>query len=155
MSLQDYTTRKYDILGFQAIDGNTNGQMGMALYAEDNQGRICTGIQKLAQRWALEFLTELGSMPYQPDRGCAFMARMRQGRLLSQVDVIAAFHDAALTIQRNLQLEEYTDMPVDERYADVDLVSVSLFTGYIDLRVMIVSQAGDSRVVVLPVATLP
>ena len=155
MSLQDYANRKYDALAFQAVDASTNGQMGMALYAEDNQGRICTGIQKLAQRWALEFLTETGSMPYKPNRGCQFMTLARQGRFRSQVDVIAAFNDAVLAISRNLQLEEPADMPLDERFANAELLAVGVFVGYADLRVMIVSRAGDARAVVIPVATLP
>ena len=63
MSLADFANRKYDYLALQNVTTGQDTRVGLVLYAEDNSGRICVGIQKLAQRWALEFLTELGSMP--------------------------------------------------------------------------------------------
>lgn len=155
MSLRDFVTRKYDVLAFQKVDGATTGQVGMALYADDNSGRICTGIQKLSQRWALEFLTEIGSMPYRPDRGCDFMALVRRGRFRTQADIIGAFNASALLVSRNLRNEETDDMPDDERLDAAELLAAAVVSGYLYLRVMIMSRAGDGRAVILPVETLP
>jgi hypothetical protein len=155
MSLQDYATRKYDLLAFQKIDGRTDGAVGMALYNEDTSGRIGTGIQKLAQRWTLEFLTEQGSMPFLPARGCDFMRYVRQGRLKTQSDVLASFAEASLTITRNLRDEEYADMPLDERFDEATLTSVTILPGYVNLRVMITSLAGEERAIIVPIETLP
>lgn len=155
MSLQDYANRKYDYLAFQNVDVSRETKLGLALYDEDTSGKICTGIQKLAQRWALEFLTELGSMVHRPDRGCEFMTLVRFGRLRNRADVSSAFVAANLTVARNLQLEEYPNMPDDERFEAAELANVSIQPSFIDLRVIIVSRAGNSRAVILPVETLP
>jgi hypothetical protein len=155
MSLQDFATRKYDVLAFQKVNTGTKSQVGMVLYAEDNSGRICTGIQKLAQRWTLEFLTEIGSMPYRRERGCDFMTLVRRGRFRTQADIIAGFNSSALLVTRNLRNEETTDMPEDEQFEAAELVSALILAGYMYLRVMIVSRAGDGRAVILPIETLP
>lgn len=155
MSLADFANRKYDYLALQNVNTNKDTQLGLVLYAEDNSGRICVGIQKLAQRWALEFLTEKGSMPGLPTRGTDFMTLIRQGRLRTQLDVTQNFYAANLRLGVTLQAEEYEDMPDDERFADAELLSVAILPGYLNMRVMITSRVGDARTVILPVATLP
>ena len=155
MSLQDYTIRKYDFLSFQNVSANGDRKLGLALYSEDTSGRICVGIQKLAQRWALEFLTEVGSMPGLPTRGCDFMTNVRRGELQSQKQVIWAFQSANLDVERNLKQEEYSTMPTDEQFASATLTSVVFYPGYLELHVMIASVAGDARAAILPIDTFP
>ena len=155
MSLQDYATRKYDYLGLQNTSQTRETRLGLALFTADNNGQICVGAQKLAQRWLLEFMTETGSMPGTPDRGCSFMRAVRQGSLRSQVEVAALFSSANASIQDNLQAEEYDGMPDDERFVGADLLSVSVLPGSMQLSVKINSLAGESRAVIVPVSTLP
>lgn len=155
MSLQDYATRKYDFLAFQKVDATKEAQLGLALYDEDTSGKICTGIQKLAQRWALEFLTEQGSMTHLPNRGCAFVTLVRQGRLRSKADLTSAFAAANLTVEQSLKNEEYVGMSDDERLQSAELAQLFIQPGYIELRVIIVSRAGGSRAAILPIETLP
>lgn len=155
MSIRDYENRKYDFLAFQNVNTTKESKLGLVLYSEDTGGKICVGIQKLAQRWTLEFLTEKGSMPGLPNRGCDFMTLVRQGRLRTQLDVTQSFYAAAIRIRATLQTEEYSNMPDDERLSDVELVSVGVLPGYINLRVLVISRAGDGRDIILPVETLP
>jgi hypothetical protein len=155
MSLKDFVNRKYDYLAFQPVADRSDGLQDMALYAESSSGKICTGAQKLAQRWALEFLTERGSMPYRPDRGCDFMTDVRQGRVRTQSDLLSNFVLASLEITRNLRREEYEEMPDDERFDQAILTNATLQPGYADLRVTVVSRAGTSRTIVFPIETLP
>jgi len=155
MALQDYANRKYDYLAFRNVAPRGDRQLGMFLYDDNDNGQICVGAQKLAQRWALEFLTETGSMPGLPDRGCTFMTRARQGRLRTQADVIAAFNTSGLAITRNLRNEEYADMPLDEQFRSADLLSVAVLPGYTELHVMITSRAETTRSLILPISTLP
>lgn len=155
MSLQDYASRKYDFLGFQNVVGGGDRKLGLALYSTDTAGKLCVGIQKLAQRWALEFLTEVGSMPGRPARGCEFMASVRTGKLQTQKQVIWSFLSSNLDIERNLRNEEYAGMPDDERYSTATLTAVTFYPGYLEMHVMIESLAGDARAVILPVDTLP
>lgn len=155
MSLQDYATRKYDYLAFQKVDANKEAKLGLALYDEDTSGKICTGIQKLAQRWTMEFLTDLGSMPHLPNRGCEFLPLLRNGDLRTRNEIISVFSMASLTVSQNLQQEEYPGMPDDERLAEVELAYAEIQPGYLDLRVIIISRAGSSRAAILPIETLP
>jgi len=155
MSLQDYTTRKYDYLALQNVDPVKATQLGLELFNAASAGQICAGVQKLAQRWLLEFLTETGSIMADPTRGCGFMAAVRQGRLRTQLNVRTTFSTADLDIRRNLQKEEYANMPPDERFSAAELLDVAILAGFMRLNVKINSVAGSSRTVVFPVATLP
>jgi hypothetical protein len=155
MSLADYATRKYDFLALQNPDALKERQLDMQLFSARTGGQICVGAQKLAQRLTLEFLTEIGSMPGRPNRGCNFMTRVRRGRIRTRLDIVQAFYAAALRIRTTLQAEEYVDMPPDEKLDDVELVAVTFLPGYLSLKVNILSVAGNSRPLILPIETLP
>lgn len=155
MSLKEYANRKYDYLALQNIKPQGESRLGLELFNANNSGQICVGAQKLAQRWALEFLTEDGSMPGLPERGNEFMRLVRQGRIKSAPEVRGFFATSALTINRNLKNEEYDGMPDDERFESAQLLNVSFFPGYLSLTVAINSRAGQTREVILPVSVLP
>lgn len=155
MSIADYAKRKYDFLTFQNVKPTKETQLGLQLYTADTSGKLCVGIQKLTQRWVLEFLTELGSMAGQPTRGCTFMTKVRSNAMHTQLDVIQSFYASALRIRTTLQIEEYAGMPDDERFADVNLLSVAFAPGYLNLSVNVISRAGTDRAVILPIETLP
>jgi len=155
MSLQDYVTRKYDYLAFRNVDPVKNVKLDMELFTPSSSGEICVGVQKLAQRWVLEFFTETGSILADPTRGCDFMTAVRQGRLRTDLNVRTTFSAADLDIRRNLKNEEYADMPADEQFGSVELLSTAILAGFLRLNVKINSVAGTSRQVIIPVATLP
>lgn len=155
MSIQDYANRKYDFLAFRNVAPGRERQLGLALYSADSSGQICVGIQKLAQRWVLEFLTETGTLRGLPERGCAFMASLRTRNLRTPQDIVFAFNAAALEIERQLKNEEYPEMPDDERYESASLTNVTFYPGYLALNVMIESVAGEARAAILPIETLP
>lgn len=155
MSTQDYAGRKYDFLALQNVGPGRERQLGLALYSEDTSGQICVGIQKLAQRWTLEFLTEIGSLRGRPERGSSFMTTLRQRNLRNAQDITFAFLAANLEIERQLKNEEYVGMPEDERFNTATLTGVTFYPGYLSLNVMIESRAGDARAAILPIETLP
>jgi hypothetical protein len=155
MSSADFANRKYDFLALQRSGDARNSRLDLVLYSEDNPGKICAGPQKLAQRWLLEFLTEKGSMPGLPERGCDFMTFVRQGSIKTQLNVTQTFHASNMRIRVTLQNEEYEGMPDDERLDDAELISVGLLPGYMNLSIAITSRVGDSREILVPIATLP
>jgi hypothetical protein len=155
MALSDYANRRYDFLALQNVSRDVETKLGLELFDSAGKGQICVGIQKLAQRWLLEFLTELGSMPGLPTRGCNFMTLVRQGRIRSQSGILSAFSFAAYDVRVALSTEEDDTWPDDERISDAELLSVAFLPGYANLRVNIVSRAGAARAIILPVATLP
>jgi hypothetical protein len=155
MSLQDYATRRYDLLAFENVKPDKESQLNLVLFSENNSGQICTGIQKLSQRWMLEFLTEVGSMIGKPDRGCEFMRNVRFGYLRSATDIFYAFARSAFVVRQNLQKEETDAMPNDERLDNAEFISVAFLPGYAQMKIAITSLAGDTREVIMPVSTLP
>lgn len=167
MSLQDYAQRKYDYLALQNIKRKGDGLLSLALFNENTSGQICVGVQKLAQRWLLEFLTEQGSMPGLPTRGSEFMRVARSGGFRTRLNVSAAFAAANMTIRRNLVAEEYAGMPDDEKFASAELLSATVLPTfnadrnsgttiiYLNMRVKINSVAGSAHTVIFPIETLP
>jgi len=155
MSIADYANRKYDFLALRDVKPTGDSQLGFALFSAEAAGQIAVGVQKLTQRWLLEFLTERGSMPALPARGTDFMADVRSGRLRSSVDVQAAFSFASFTARTNLSREEDDTWPDDERIGVALLSSVAFLPGYANIRVVILSRAGTARDIILPISTLP
>ena len=155
MALIDYANRKYDFLALQNISPFRETQLGLRLTTPTNSGQIATGPQKLAQRWLLEFLTELGSMPGLPARGTNFMTLVRQGRLRTEAAILSAFNFAAYDARVNLVKEENDTWTDDERIGAVDLLAIAFLPGYAQIKFTLTSRAGAARVIILPVSTLP
>jgi len=151
----DYDNRVYDFLAIQNVQKTGDVQLGLELFTPTNSGLIATGVQKLAQRWLLEFLTEKGSMPGLPNRGTTFMTLVRQGRLRTSAVITAQFYFAAHVARITLTEEENDTWPDDERIADVKLQSLAFLPGYAKLYVLVSSRAGDTREVIMPISTLP
>lgn len=155
MSLTQYIDRKYDVMAFQNVSPAGDTLLRMELFDTQHNGTIVTGMQKLAQRWLLEFLTEVGSMPGLPLRGSSFMADVRKGTLGTFSDIASSFIFAAAAVRANLQLEETPAWPDDERIAVAALLTAAFLPGFARIGVKISSRAGENRQVILPISTLP
>lgn len=119
-------------------------------------GQVCVGIQKLAQRWLIEFLTIRGSMKYKPDRGCDFMQEVRSQSLRTENDIYSGFLASRSQVAANLRAEDVETDPADERYAGSELLSVVIRPDRtMVLTVEITSAAGTSRKVILPLTVGP
>ena len=149
-TVADYLGRIVDVLAFPGAKAQGEALLKQELASKDHSGYVCTGIQKLAQRFLLELLTEKGSMKYLPSRGTSFMIVARQGRLLTELDVRQEFNLALVDIERNLQAEENTTMPTDEQYDGSSLLSITIQPGFLSLRINVRSRAGTNRAVILP-----
>ena len=155
MAIQDYVGRKIDILAYYTDEtGVGEVQLEQKLAPQGTGGLITTGIQKLAQRFLLELLTEKGSMIYNPTRGCDFMKEARLGYLRTPLDVMASFSAALSDVKRNLQLEEKVTDSADEKLASAEVLSVNLVGDKASVSVQILSQAGTTRTVVAPLAVM-
>lgn len=156
MSAIDYLNRKFDVLSFNGVQLHGQQPLQQSLFSFGDSGSVCTGVQKLAQRWLLEFLTEQGSMGFHlSTRGSSFMTWVRQGRLRSEFDVQTFFNFAELQVQTNLQAEETSDQPDEERFDSATLSQILLMDDDIGLVVLIRSRAGDTREIILPINITP
>lgn len=149
----DYAGRRYDVLAFRGARAEGDVLLDASLFDDEEAGVICVGVQKLAQRFVLEFLTVLGSIPYDASRGCRFPLLLMQGALRTETDVFTEFDFSMIDVSRNLRGEEADDMPDDERFAGAELENVSILPGFLQLTTRVLSLAGTSRKVILPLDT--
>lgn len=152
MSIEAYIGRSFDLLAYTGGTSRGNTQLTAALASETSSGQIVTGVQKLAQRFLMELLTEKGSMTFLPLRGCDFMREARLGYWKSVLDVMASFSASLIDIKQNLQAEESTDDPDDERFSDAEIVAVTLEGDSASLTVRVTSLAGTDRTFIAPLS---
>ena len=151
-STTNYANRTVDVLAFPGPVAPLDNLMSQVLALPGQGGEVCTGIIKLAQRWLLEFMTETGSMLYTPDRGCDFLTQLRTGQLRTTNDVQQAFAMSAVQVQLNLWAEDPATAPDDELLASATLLSLTITGATLQLYIELLSQAGTTRIVVLPLA---
>ena len=151
----DYSNRKVDVLALDGAFNDGTFQLDQKIYA--NGGKVCAGIQKLAQRWLIEFLTPLGSIPYLTGRGCDFINKVRSGRIRSEVDATMAFNFARDKVATSLKKEDSEGTyPDDEKYSEAVLLGIQVVAGSkLSLSVRIDSVAVDKRVFVVPLDVVP
>jgi len=156
-TVNQYIDRKVDVMPFQGIAPVGEVQVEQAFFNEEVSGTACTGVQKLAVRWTLEFLTVQGSMRYLPARGTPFLAEVIAGRVLSELDVFALFSFSQTTLERNMANEDEDDpnTPDDEKLLNAELLSVELQPDLLKLFVRITSIAGDTAALILPINVTP
>jgi len=146
-----YVGRTVDLLAFQGQKPKGDVLLSQVLVQENEGGEICTGVQKLTQRWLIEFFTATGSLLYLPARGCPFMVQLLSGQLHTTLDVQQAFYLSLVQIKTNLQSEETVSTPADESYGSVTLNEVLVTGDTVQLTVGISSEAGDTAVKILPI----
>jgi len=149
MSVADYRGRRYDVMAFRGVQLRGDAKLSPALAGPDF-GEICVGIQKLSQRFLIEFLTIAGSIPYDPERGTRFMREFYRGNFRSEVNIQTIFAFSELEAGINLRREETEDMPRDERYDYASLLNIAILPELVQLSIGVVSLAGTSRKVILP-----
>lgn len=152
-TVEAYIGRTVDVSAFQGqrtVIGTVTA-LQQTLAQENKAGEIITGIVKLAQRWTVEFLTERGSILYEPNRGTLFYTYARLGFLRTVLEAEQQFASANIDVRRRLLEEETGEEPLDERYLGSELLSIALVPGLLTLNVRVVSRAGTSREVILPI----
>ena len=148
----DYSGRKTDLFIFQGAGAGGDKPIRLAF---GDAGQVTTGIQKLAQTFAMLFLTEAGSVPDKPDWGTEFLAAVRNGMVNNENDVQSAVSMAIEDVRGTLGLiAEQESYPPDETFQSASLLNYTLDekTSKLTMYIKVVSAAGDSRVVVLPVS---
>lgn len=156
-SVADYAERTADILAFRGMfpaPAGLDQLLAQELVSTNDGGALVTGIEKLAQKVLITLLTKLGSKLLQPNDGCLFMLDAQQGQWRTPADVIQSFYGARLTVRRQIQAEELTTDPADERWGDLLLVSVTLSAGKAALTLQLTSLAGSAYTFITPI-TVP
>lgn len=155
MSSVDYTGRSVDLFIFQGA-APQGEQLITLSFGGETGGKVIAGVQKLAQSWALLFLTEIGSVPSQPTRGCTFVTQLRAGALRDEGNVGAAFAAAVETLAEQFQVAEAAASPAlpnDEKLqaAELDRFTQNRVQGKLTLYVRLTSQAGTVHELLVPI----
>jgi len=153
----DYIGRRFDLLAYRGAAPVGDVLLRQTMFDADASGEVCTGVQKLAQRWVLHFLMIRGSMKFLPDRGTDFIKQARQNVLRDESMVQMKFNEAAVRARLDMQAEETDDMNDEDRLATpgAELISINLFDDQLSLVVSIFSLAGESRKIILPIPFMP
>jgi hypothetical protein len=142
----------YDIAVLHAPPAG--GRADMQVWRADGSGRVLTGPLRVAQAWAVEFLTRRGSRPFNPNSGSSFCAMLQSGRIRNDVDARTYFLYAAGEVSDYLRsLDDGTGDP-SERFDRADLVRLVFAPGSLALVVSISTVAGTGRTLTLPLPTL-
>jgi len=155
MSTAAYLNRRFDVLALHGALPVGKALLDRTLFSPAVGGEVCTGAQKLTQRWLLTFLTIRGSMTFAPERGTDFMLDVRRGGFRNEIDVILAFNIATVLVRQQLIAEEDATWHPEERYDKAELLRVILTGDTLAIYVRIWSLAGEAREIILPIATTP
>lgn len=150
-NVADYVGRTVDLLAFQGQRVSGEAKLTHALVRPGEGGELCTGIQKLVQRWLIEFLTIRGTLRYLARRGCDFVGQLRRGELRTHIDGQQAFYLSAQQIKINLRAEETATTPDDEAFGAVVLEALTIVGDTVTIRLQITSLAGQTAKAILPI----
>lgn len=151
--LSGYIGATIDVLAFRGAELSGSVLLDQSIADENTTGEICTGIQKLAQRFTLELLTETGTIAGNEDRGTDLMTKLRQGYIHSEADLQASFMLAEQQARSNLRSEELETDPDDERYKHAELTALEITATQAKLYIALTSKA-STVTFVMPVSIL-
>jgi len=121
--------------------------------------RIVAGIEKAVQRYAILFLTHLGSVKLAPDVGSTLLHDALSGRVssLAQLGNLYALANSSARAAMRADDEDpgFGSIPDDERVVDTRLVNMDLdyASRTIRIHVLITTAAGDSFTFIIPVTS--
>lgn len=147
----NYYNRSIDLCIYQGIEPGKRVTVDQSLLNQG--GSVCTGIQKLIQRWVLRFLTPIGSVKFHPEWGTSFLENAISFN--SEIDAQLAFYSANADACSQLRAEETDDMDLDERIDEVTLNYITLTETGFSLGVTLTTLFGTTTPVVLPILINP
>lgn len=138
---------KYDLAIVQEED-----TLGTYILTEPfRSGAVISGTSKLAQNFVAELLTRVGSVKFDPGFGCSLIDELR-GRNTSAIgDLQGALSRAIDIVTRNIYARQTGREARDEIFNRAEIVSIAPWQDRIDITLRVISLAGTSRQLKLPV----
>lgn len=144
----NYDNRLVDLLIFQNVDPLRKKEVYLGL---GDEGYVCTGIQKVAQTFLVNFLTDRGSNPWDLLKGTDFLPNLRAGLIIDDNTLQAEFQIALLESTEYIRRNTPADTPDDEQFRTADLMSWDISNGKLTMYIKVESVAGESRDYIVPV----
>ena len=119
--------------------------------------KIVTGIEKLAQRYTLLFLSTLGSIHFDTDQGTELVGQLLGGVIQNRGNLESAFAVANNLVMQQFEKDDlktdiYGEIQDDENLDDVKLLDFDIeqATGTIYLQIQLITVAGDDITFIVP-----
>jgi hypothetical protein len=116
--------------------------------------QAATGAVKICQKFSSAFMTELGTVTYDPGYGSSFLIWLRNGAIRTDLDVVSYFNQSVSEVLNYLRSYETESTPDDERINTVVLDHFELNPPVLLLYVVLTTAAGNSVSIQLPVTSL-
>ena len=117
---------------------------------------ITTGVEKLVQRYAILFLTQLGTVKNCENEGTEFLTLLGSGKIYDINTLRSAAAAANATVLRQIKSEDkYLDTDDDEalEYSEITETSIDRSTATVFVTVKITSVAGETYTYTTPLMT--
>lgn len=121
----------------------------------DSTPMTVTGIEKLVQRYALLFLTQLGTVGQSPDEGSEFMKSLGRGMIYDENTLKAEAAKANAMVVRQIRREDTSLETADDEALDTASVTdlqLDRATRSVTVQVTVTTKAGDSYTYITPIA---
>lgn len=149
----DYSGRTVDLLLLKAV--LSAPVLGQRVDIDaDGTPMIVAGIEKLVQRYAVEFLTALGSAKFRPDHGTNLVPSVAKGMVYNMATLESTAAEANMMAVRQIKAaDEGEDTPDDEKLDSAEIYDLKFSRGEarIGVSVRITTAAGSSYVYIIPV----
>lgn len=147
----NYHKRLIDLSVFHGVKAIGIATVDQSLFNQG--GEVCTGIQKLIQRWLITFLTPKGSVKFHPEWGTPFLENATSFK--NEMAAESSFYMCNSIACDQLKQNEDDSMPDEERIQGVSLISITVNTTGFNLKVRLVSRAGNTAPLILPITLNP
>lgn len=154
-----YDARQVDIELLQTVaypQGITSVNLTLT-EADAGISRYVTGVQKLAQRYTVMFLTALGSNKSNSEDGSEFAQALVSNRLSTRGQIVHYFALSNTRIIQRLRAEDADPVmggqpPDDERLDSAELLGyeIDVNSATVKLRIKLTTMAGTNTVFVIP-----
>lgn len=150
----DYSGRTVDLLLLKTVLDvpAVNKRVDLDVAGEP---MIVTGIEKMAQRFAIAFINAIGSTKFRDDHGTELIPLAARGMIYSMATLETAAAAANLSALNQLMEadDEEEDTPDDERIteSEVENLEFSQENARVRISIRLTTAAGKSYVYVIPV----
>ena len=153
----DYSGRQVDVEMLQSVSKPAD-LVAVSLTSVQKTAKIVTGIEKLVQRYALLFLSSIGTVHFVQEQGTYILSNLLAGGIQSRGVLQGLFAVNNVNVLDQLRKDDdrpdiYGDTQPDEVIASADLLdcNVDAASGIVYMQVQITSQAGDAVTFIVPV----
>ena len=154
-----YAGRQLDIELLLHVSEPVDQRVRPSVGGDGDGPGICAGMEKVVQRYAKLFLTELGSVRFDELLGNNLLSSMRNGQVYSTSWVTHLFNEANRNVLNAMILDDnstdvFGQIPDDERIESAELVSLDVKqeSASVSIHVRITTLAGESYEYIAPVA---